>query len=127
MIIFLVFFITDSVSAETLEEIKLSNGEVVEVIYSNNSEGYRYEIVFENGHKYTFEQSGNLGTGGGSPDLTNHERELAEEAIDQFEKSHGSAGPSKSRIKSVSVSIILILLGLFGLIFPQAAWYLQIG
>jgi len=125
MIFFLSFFITIDTSAESTEEVTLDSGEVVKVLFEKFSDGYRYEVEFDNGRHYYYQQSGNLGIGGGSFDLTEREKVLAEEAIKKYEQIHGDA--STSNRSGNSVGILIILLGLFGTIFPHAAWFLGIG
>lgn len=99
---------------------------MAEVLYSNYPDGYKYEVKLPNGVRYWYEQSGNMGSGGGSPELTHRDIELAEKAIDQYEEIYGNSGPSRSG-KSVGAGFFLILVGVFGAAFPYGMWYLQIG
>lgn len=124
--IFPSFFIASYISASAQEQIELSNGEVVNVFFEEHSNGYRYEVTFQNGNHYYFERSGAMGHGGGSLELTTEERELAEEAIDQYEKFHQNE--RSSRLSSGNpIGLLFIFIGLFGFAFPHAAWYLEFG
>ncbi|MBB5171952.1 DUF6199 family natural product biosynthesis protein [Texcoconibacillus texcoconensis] len=125
--IFSLYFIPNDASAETLEEIELANGEVVEVLFEDRSNGYKYEVRFANGREYFWEQSGNTGRGGGSMALTDEEMDLAQQAIDEYEQIYGDPTTSNNQSSGNPVGIIFILGGLFSAFFPHAAWYLQIG
>jgi hypothetical protein len=127
VMLFLSLFITINTSAESPEEIELSNGEVVQVFFEERSNGYRYEVEFENGHKYFYEETENLGYGGGSMELTNEEMDLADEAIDKYEQIYGGATTSNNSSSGNPLGIVFILFGLLGAIFPQVAWYLEVG
>src|SRR5690606_39443575 len=61
VMIFLSLFITINTSANSSEEIEVSNGEVVKVFFEPRSNGYRYEVEFENGNKYFYEKSEDAG------------------------------------------------------------------
>lgn len=124
--IFLSFFIASYISASSQERIELSNGEVVSVFFEEHSNGYRYEVTFENGNHYYFERSGASGHGGGSLELTTEERHLAEEAIDQYEKIHQSAR-SRQQSSGNPIGLLFIFIGLFGVVSPHSAWYLEVG
>ncbi|WP_416150168.1 DUF6199 family natural product biosynthesis protein [Salipaludibacillus sp. HK11] len=127
VMIFFSFFISINTLAQSPQEIELSNGELVNVFFEQRSNGYRYEVEFENGHTYFNEKSGNIGSGGGSAKLTSEEMTLAEEAIDKFEQMNGAATRSNNNSSSILFGVVIILFGLLGAIFPQAAWYLEIG
>ncbi|WP_181347365.1 DUF6199 family natural product biosynthesis protein [Thalassobacillus sp. CUG 92003] len=127
VMIFLCLITTINVLADSSEEVELSNGEIVKVYFEEYSNGYRYEVEFENGQTYFYEQTGNTGSGGGSEELTNKEMDLAEEAIDKYEKLNGDATTSKNISTGDPFGIVMILFGLLGAIFPHAAWYLEIG
>ncbi|MCT2536263.1 hypothetical protein NC661_13495 [Aquibacillus koreensis] len=127
VLIFLSLFITINTSAKSPEEIEISNGEIVKVFFEERSNGYRYEVEFENGHTYYYEKSGNTGHGGGSAELTSDEMNLAEGAINKYEQINGDATKPNSKSSGNPVGIVIILFGLLGAVFPQAAWYLEIG
>ncbi|WP_223701774.1 DUF6199 family natural product biosynthesis protein [Sutcliffiella deserti] len=126
IMIFFSLFITINTSAESPREIELSNGEVVTVFFEDRSNGYRYEVEFENGHTYFYEKSGNTGHGGGSLELTSEEMSLGEEAIERYEQIDGDAITSNSSSGN-PLGIVIILFGLLGAVFPKVAWYLEIG
>ncbi|MCZ0702952.1 uncharacterized membrane protein YidH (DUF202 family) [Natronobacillus azotifigens] len=52
---------------------------------------------------------------------------MAEEAISKYEQINGAAGISNNNSSSNPIGLVLILFGIFGAIFPQAAWYMEIG
>ncbi|WP_138417129.1 DUF6199 family natural product biosynthesis protein [Aquibacillus sediminis] len=126
IIIFFLSFLIPT-SAASPEEIELSNGEVVKVFFEESSDGYRYEVKFDNGHHYYYEKSGNMGRGGGSLELTDEERNLAEEAINTYEQMNGEATTSTNPSSGNPVGILFILFGLLGALSPRTAWYLEIG
>lgn len=126
VLISFIFFTPNLVSANTSAEIELSNGSVVEVSFIEKRNGYRYEVVFENGHQSFYEQSGAQGFGGGSQELTDKEMNLAREAIDKYEVEYGSpASDENSTILDIIIGVLFILTG--GVVFPYIAWYLEIG
>lgn len=128
LLISFIFFIPNLVSANTSAEIELSNGSVVEVSFVEKRNGYRYEVLFENGHQSFYEQSGAQGFGGVSQELTDKEMNLAREAIDKYEVEYGSpASDENSTILDIIIGVLFILTGLLGAIFPHTAWYLEIG
>ncbi|MGP4061522.1 DUF6199 family natural product biosynthesis protein [Halobacillus sp. H74] len=126
VIIFFSLFIPINTSAESPEEIKLSNGEVVKVFFEKHSNGYSYEVEFENGHKYFYEKTGSTGLGSGTVEFTMEEIELAEEAIDKYEQINEGA-TSNNNSSGNPLGIVIIIFGLLGALFPQSAWYLEIG
>lgn len=127
VMIYLSLFISINTSTEYPEEIELLNGEIVKVFFEERSNGYRYDVEFNNGHTYFDEKAGNMGTGGGSEKLTSEKRDLAKEAIDKYEQINGGTTRSDNNSSGKSLGIVIILFGLLGAIFPQAAWYLEIG
>lgn len=127
IIMFLSLFITINTYAESPEEIELSNGEVVKVFFEEHSNGYRYEVEFENGKTFFYDKTGNTGVGGGSEELTKEEMDLAEEAMDKYEQLHGNAATSNNSSSGNLIGIVIISFGLLGAISPHTAWYLEIG
>ncbi|GAB2559467.1 DUF6199 family natural product biosynthesis protein [Gracilibacillus alcaliphilus] len=123
-IIYISFFTTIYISAESSEEITLDSGEIVTVFLEKLSDGYKYEVEFENGHYYSEDHSADGGMGLWSHSLTEEEIYLAREAIDKYEEIHGDPA-DRSSINPIG--ILVIILGLFFAIFPYAAWYLEIG
>jgi|SRR5690606_11779511 len=126
VMIFLSLFITINTSANSSEEIEVSNGEVVKVFFEPRSNGYRYEVEFENGNKYFYEKSEDAGYGGGY-ELTSEEISLAKEAINKYEQKNGDATSYSSISFGNPLGIVIFLFGLLAVLFPQAAWYLEIG
>lgn len=120
------FFITMNASARSQQTIELSNGETVRVSYREQHNGYEYEVMFENGRSYFYKRSGNSSSAGGSLELTDEEWKWAEEAISKYEQINGAASISNNS-SSNPIGLVLILLGILGAIFPQAAWYMEIG
>ncbi|MCA0969311.1 hypothetical protein LCM20_01750 [Halobacillus litoralis] len=127
LLIFMASLISYSpVSAESFQEVELSNGQTVLVNYEERSGGYQYEIRFENGRHYTYEQSGNIGSGSGSSELTMREMDLADEAMEKYKLQYGaSSGSSESTINPSGLLVSII--GLIAAFFPYAAWYVEIG
>ncbi|WP_089752009.1 DUF6199 family natural product biosynthesis protein [Halobacillus alkaliphilus] len=121
------FSVNSNVTAEAPTEIELSNGEIVKVFFEGGADRYRYEVEFENGHKYYYEQTGNTGHGGGSGNLTMEEMDLGEEAIDKYKQLNQDTTISPNNSWGNPLGIVIILVGLFMTIFPYAAWYLEIG
>ncbi|MFC5466039.1 DUF6199 family natural product biosynthesis protein [Lederbergia graminis] len=127
VMIFLSLFFTMNTSANSPEEIEVSNGEIVKVFFEQRAKGYRYEVEFENGHRYFYEQSEDAGYGGGTYELTGEEMMLAREAIDKYEEINGDATIPSNNASKYLLGIVLFLIGLLGAIFPHATWYLEIG
>nr|WP_144920983.1 hypothetical protein [Paenibacillus bovis] len=87
----------------------MSNGEIVKVFFEQRAKGYRYEVEFENGHRYFYEQSEDAGYGGGTYELTSKEMMLAREAIDKYEEINGDATIPSNNGPKYLLGIILFL------------------
>jgi hypothetical protein len=109
-------------------DIQLPNGETVKVIREDFNNGYRYEVEFPNGKTYYWEQTGNIGAGGGSPRLTPQEMFDADKAIEYYEQQYGEARAQDESSSGKKIfGFLFVLCGLFGAISPRTAWYLEIG
>lgn len=124
---FIIFFsIQASVFADEVHDILLSNGETVQVTYTQKKDGYTYRVEFANGNYYTYSQAGTVGIGSASKDMTDEERQWSTEAIEIYEDEYGKATVTNKKA-SYFMSVLLIIVGAFLLFAPKGAWYLQIG
>ncbi|HLU23671.1 MAG TPA: hypothetical protein VKZ77_14505 [Bacillaceae bacterium] len=87
----------------------MSNGEIVKVFFEQRAKGYRYEVEFENGHRYFYEQSEDAGYGGGTYELTGEEMMLARQSIDKYEEINGDATIPNNNGPKYLLGIILFL------------------
>ncbi|MBA2176122.1 hypothetical protein H0266_14590 [Halobacillus locisalis] len=121
--------IVTPVSADsTWERIKLSNGDVVKFSYEELSNGFRYEVRFENGRDYWYEETGNTGRAGGSGSLTSEETDMAEEALEIYKQNHAVHSTMDEQEPSGSpIGILMVLFGVIATFSSRTAWYLEIG
>ncbi len=94
---------------------------------SGTSAGYQLDITYPNGSSYWWQtqSSGNFvtGHGGWSDDYSESAYASGDTLRDVLEVQV----PKESEPKNVALIIVLILIGLFNLAAPEAAWYLEFG
>ncbi|WP_078059959.1 DUF6199 family natural product biosynthesis protein [Gracilibacillus timonensis] len=118
------FFVTTCLMADSTDTITFDSGETVQVILTKLSDGYKYEVEFENGHSNSEDHTEGGGPGFWSHSLSEEEIHLAGETVNRYEKIHGD--PSEGASINLA-GIILIIVGVIGAIFPYVMWYLEIG
>ncbi|RLQ93311.1 DUF6199 family natural product biosynthesis protein [Falsibacillus albus] len=112
--------------AEDYKSIDLKNGETAKVYLEVYGPGdYRYDVELQNGKRYFVQHVGRNTTNGGVKGITDQEKKMAEKAIDLYEKEYG---PPKTDIQNSGknpIGFLVSFLGLFFIMAPRLAWYLE--
>ena len=92
-------------------------------IYDGDSERFSISIEYPNGARYSYNQSGGVGTGGLSSDYDEQTYARGDVLVDVLR----DYAPKKAGPKNVFAGILLMGLGAFHMACPQVGWYLSYG
>lgn len=93
--------------------------------FSGDSARYDLQITYPDGSSYWWTQSDNMGYGGWSEDYDEH-RYVSGDVLREVLAAKAPKAPAASG-GHAGAGLLLLLLGLFGAVFPRTAWYLSCG
>lgn len=91
--------------------------------FSGNRSSFSATITFPDGSSYWWTQIGTSGSGGWSDDFVHEKYVSANTLIDVLQEK----APKQTNPGMIAAGLLLMALGLFEAILPQAGWYLRYG
>jgi len=108
---------------DTIEKTISDGKNIYKYEFSGDSSSYHAKITYPNGSSYSFSQSGYTGSGSWSGDYNETIYVPGDTLIDIIAED----APRKGNSGMFFGKLILIALGLFELLAPEASWYISHG